>query len=170
MAGKKRTPEELEHLKKTRRKAYNGKVSPGPTRRSATGELILDPKKQKFLEAYYSPESETYANAYRSALAAGFSPSYAKVIMSPSYNNTWVKIENFQKQTSLTPAHIVKSAEKLALRGKKEDTQLKAIEFLAKIHGMLVEKKITANVNIEELLNTKDEDAKEILNKDILDL
>ena len=139
------SPEAKEAFLKKRKKNYNGKVSPGPTKRSATGELILDPKKQKFLENYYSPESDTYANAYRSALNAGFSPSYAKVVMSPAFNNTWVKIENFQKQTSLTPAHIVKSAEKLALRGKKEDTQLKAIEFLAKIHGMLVEKKITAN-------------------------
>jgi len=137
--------------------------SPGPTKRSDTGELILDPKKQAFLAAYYDPTSEYYANAYRSALHAGFSESYARCLTAPAMNNTWIKAENYYKNTKLTPEHIVKSAENLALRGKKEETKLKALDFLAKIHGMMVEKKITATVNIEELLNTKDKNDKDIL-------
>lgn len=116
-------------------------------------ELILDDKKQTFLANYYDPKSETYANAYQSAIAAGYTHHYARTIMSPAVNNTWVKPENYYKNTTLTQDHIVRSAEHLALRATKEETKLQALQFLAKIHGMLVEKKISATVNIEDLLN-----------------
>jgi hypothetical protein len=153
-----------------KKKTVTGKKptkSPGRTKKNERGELVLDPRKKKFLDNYYNPESDTYANAYRSAINAGFKPSYAKIIMSPAYNNNWVRIENYYEKTSMTPEHIISSAERVALRSPKEENQLKALEFLAKLRGMLVEKKITANVNIEELLN--DLDIKED-KSDILDL
>lgn len=112
-----------------------------------------DPKKQDFLKRYYEPSSETYANAYRSALEAGFSDSYAKVITSPSMGNKWVKLENYLNGSNMTPQHIIKSAERIALHGNKDAEQLKALEFLAKLNGMLIDKKVIASVSIEDLLN-----------------
>lgn len=43
-----------------------------------------------FKEAYCNPESETFGNAYRSALAAGFSDEYASTITAPSKEVEWV--------------------------------------------------------------------------------
>jgi len=131
--------------------------------RARNKELILDKKKTDFLAFYYDPNSETYANAYQSALKAGFTHHYAKTIMSPAVGNTWVKIENYYQNTTLTVQHIIQSAENLALRAKKEETRLKALDFLARIHGMMVEKKITATVNIEELLNDTNKKPEDIL-------
>lgn len=44
-------------------------------------EPFLDPQKQLLLEKYCSPKSDTFGNAYKSALAAGYTDSYAKNIM-----------------------------------------------------------------------------------------
>lgn len=41
-----------------------------------------DPRQQLFLAAYLDPKSETFSNAYRSALKAGYEDEYAKVILS----------------------------------------------------------------------------------------
>lgn len=40
----------------------------------------LDTRQAAFLEHYLSPKSETFGNAYKSALAAGYSDEYAQVI------------------------------------------------------------------------------------------
>ena len=119
-----------------------------------------DPKKQDFLHRYYNPSSETYANAYQSALAAGYSENYSKQIV--SVGSRWVKIGNYVDATNLTPEHIIKSAERIALKPDTKDSdKLKSLEFLAKTHGMLVDKKIVAHTNIEDWLNEFDGRAKE---------
>lgn len=129
--------------------------------------VLTDPQKQAFLHNYYSPESDTYANAYQSAVAAGYSKSYAKIITSPGAGNKWINISNYMDSTNMTPQHIIKSFERVALRGNKTADQLKALEFLAKINGMLVEKKITATMNIDNFL----EDAeKTVKDADIIDI
>lgn len=42
--------------------------------------LSLDVRQSAFLEYYLSPKSETFGNAYKSALKAGYSDEYAQVI------------------------------------------------------------------------------------------
>jgi hypothetical protein len=111
-----------------------------------------DPKKQDFLRRYYEPTSETYANAYKSAIDAGYSENYARQIV--SIGSRWIKIGNYVNSTNLTPEHIIKSAEKIALKPDAKDSdKIKSIEFLAKVHGMLIEKKVIAHTNIEDWLN-----------------
>lgn len=112
-----------------------------------------DPKKQRWLEYYYNPASETYSNAYRSGLKAGFSDSYSRMLKSPSMNIKWTAIDNYTDRQSMQPEHIVSSYEKIALQSPKEENQLKALEMLAKIRGMLVDKKIIATTTIEDVLN-----------------
>jgi phage terminase small subunit len=51
---------------------------------------MLNPQQLAFKENYTNPNSETFGNAYRSALNAGFSDEYAKVITSPSAELQWV--------------------------------------------------------------------------------
>lgn len=52
---------------------------------------MLDPRQSLFREYYTNPKSETFSNAYRSALAAGFADDYAKVITAESTGLEWVK-------------------------------------------------------------------------------
>lgn len=42
------------------------------------GKKHLDTRQQNFIVAYYAPESKTYLNVYRSALAAGYKDEYAQ--------------------------------------------------------------------------------------------
>lgn len=42
----------------------------------------LTPRQSAFLKNYLNPKSETFSNAYQSALKAGFSEEYAKTILS----------------------------------------------------------------------------------------
>lgn len=115
-----------------------------------------DPRKQDFLEKYYNPSSETYANAYKSAIAAGYSQNYAKQLTSDSINNKWIKVGNYLNHTNMTPEHIIAQAEKIALTGKSDSDKLKALEFVAKLKGMMIDKKIVGHVNIEAVLDELD--------------
>lgn len=58
----------------------------------------LNPQRLLFKEYYCNPASDTFNLIEESALKAGFSPSYAKVIMSESTANDWVKhiIKNYK--------------------------------------------------------------------------
>ncbi len=49
----------------------------------------LSERKLEFARYYFSPESETCHNYYRSALKAGFSDSYARKI---SYGMNWTEL------------------------------------------------------------------------------
>lgn len=44
----------------------------------------LNPKQAEFLRYFQDPKSETFGNAYRSALKAGYSEAHAKQITTPS--------------------------------------------------------------------------------------
>lgn len=63
---------------------------------------IMNPQRLLFKENYCNPGSETFGNAYQSAIKAGFEDSYAKVIASPGTGNEWVK-------------EIIKTSEMLSL-------------------------------------------------------
>ncbi len=112
-----------------------------------------DPKKQAFLAYYYEPMSPTYANVYRSGLRAGFSEQYCRIMKSPSIGNKWIKLENYVGKSELTPEHIIGGIERVALKGMQEKDKLKALELLAKLKGMLVDRSVTAHVNIEQALS-----------------
>lgn len=46
----------------------------------AGNQYVTDPRQAKFLAAYLDPNSETFSNALRSALKAGYSQEYAENI------------------------------------------------------------------------------------------
>jgi phage terminase small subunit len=58
----------------------------------------LNPQRLSFKEYYCNPASETFNLIEESALKAGFSESYAKVLLSDSTGNDWVKniIKNYK--------------------------------------------------------------------------
>ena len=61
----------------------------------------MNPQRLAFKEYYCNPESETFGNAYKSAIKAGFSDEYAQVITAPSKEVEWVaEIVRDQKMLS----------------------------------------------------------------------
>lgn len=65
-----------------------------------------DPRQALFLAGYLDPKSETFSNAYQSALAAGYEEEYAKVILSKDLD--WLS-------DSVKDAELVQKAEKALL-------------------------------------------------------
>jgi hypothetical protein len=104
---------------------------------TTTKQKKLNPKQRAFIENYLSPESETFANLYRSGLKAGFSPTYSMNIkhLNPSWLSNTIEQQDFQ------PEHIKQGIQKIALFApdskSPDDTRLKAYETLAKITGMM---------------------------------
>lgn len=111
---------------------------------------ILSPKQELFLHYYYSVEEDTFANAYASAIRAGYSESYAKLLTAPAINNLWIREKNAQR---LTEDHITRLIEKIAMKGNRQSDQLRALELLAKFKGMVVDRSENKNLNIETALS-----------------
>ena len=116
--------------------------------KNMNGELT--PQQNTFLEHYWDPASETYGNVYRSALQAGYSDNYARLLRSPSQGNAWIR--TYHAPTQYTEDHIVMAITKIAQGGFQDKDKLQALKLLAQLRGMLVEKKMVATVSIEEAL------------------
>lgn len=107
------------------------------------------PKQHLFMEKWTNPESDTFGNAHKSAISAGYSPYYANQLASPAVNNKW--LQAYKRRLNLTPEHIKQGISKLALKANDsrspDDTRLKAYETLAKIEG-IIDSKSGTTVNI----------------------
>ena len=112
------------------------------------------PQQHEFMEAWLEPSSDTFGNAYKSAIKAKFSPHYATIISSPTVNNKW--ITEYVRRLNLTEEHIRQGISKLALSANNsrspDDTRLKAYETLAKIQGLIDSKGSTTNVIVQPIL------------------
>lgn len=59
------------------------------TNPNGANQYKVDPRQQLFLFKYLNPQSETFANAYQSAISAGYEHGYAKNITDS--NPTWLR-------------------------------------------------------------------------------
>lgn len=66
-------------------------------------QYIPDPRQSLFLQHYLDPKSETFSNAFQSAIKAGYTKEYAEVILSKDLD--WLS-------EGVRYADIVKKAEK----------------------------------------------------------
>lgn len=114
-----------------------------------SNQYISSPKQNKFVDNYIDPKSPTFGNAYQSAIQAGYSKDYAVQILSPAVNTAWIK--DNPRLRSLTEEHINKGIEGIAVEGEKEEVRLRAYELLARLRGLLVERKQIASVVRVEL-------------------
>jgi len=80
----------------------------------------MNPQRIEFKEYYCNPSSDTFNLIEESAIKAGFSPSYAKVLMSDSTDNAWVKniIKNYKLKS--------KAEKNLDILLDSEDEKVKA--------------------------------------------
>lgn len=110
------------------------------------------PQQEKFLILYLDPASPTFGNSYTSAMEAGFSESYARIIAAPSVNRAW--IVEARNLVDLGPQHIAQGLTRIATSNyEKASDKLRAYELLAKLQGLFVEKKVIGHVSIEQALN-----------------
>ena len=110
-------------------------------------------KQQDWLVYYMDPShKETWGNAYQAALKAGYSESYARVIMSPSVALQWVtQAKNIMR---LNPEHLkMELARIIGDRTEKTSDRLQAIKLMGTDQGMFVQKSVTAHIGLEEALN-----------------
>ena len=109
------------------------------------------PQQEEFLVRYMDPQSLTFANSYTSAMEAGYSESYARIIAQPSVNRQW--IQEARNIVSMHPEHIVQGLQEFALDpNKKDEVRLRALELLGKSQGIFVERKQVLHANIDEAL------------------
>lgn len=114
-------------------------------------------KKQRlFIEYWVNPQSETFGNAYKSGLKAGFSNSYSLNLTSLAPR--WLS-ENIEK-LNLYEEHIKQGIYDIALNTNlsnsksPNDTKLKAYEALADIHGLIGKNKgVTNNILVQPILS-----------------
>lgn len=108
--------------------------------------------KQELWATYYMDVTniDTFGNAYASAIKAGYSDNYARQIASPAINNLWIK--EYKRTAILSSEHIVQGVQRIAVSGMKDSDRLRAYELLARLQGLLVDKSITATVNIEDVI------------------
>lgn len=110
------------------------------------------PQQLKFMEAWLTPTSPTFGNAYQSALEAGYNDKYARTIVSDSTDNKW--ISEFMNKTEFTEHHILQGIQEIYSNPEvynnaksPADTRLKALEVLGKSKGMFKDNNRTT-VNI----------------------
>lgn len=104
-----------------------------------TKPVRLDKRKKDFLELWLNPNSDTFANAYRSAIAAGFKDSYARSITGNVRNLEWVQ-QGKELLKNFTPVHVVAGFQKEATQAKDSRDRIQALDRLAKIHGMYIDR------------------------------
>lgn len=127
------------------------------------GHSILDPRQQAFITGYMDPESPTYLNTYRSALAAGYKNEYAENIM--SLMPKWLS-----RQLEYKDRIVVKAKRKLEdfLDNEKLDKklQLDATKFTLKTLGKdegFSERTEQVSQNINFNLEVTDQEFKTII-------
>lgn len=118
---------------------------------STANQWAGTPQQEKFLLLYLDPKSPSFANAYESAMEAGYSDDYARIIAMPSVNNLW--IQQARNLIKMGPEHLSQalSSEALSPLNKASD-RIRALELIGKMQGVFIDKKIVAHVNIEEAL------------------
>lgn len=107
-------------------------------------------KKQRlFVELWLNPSNkDTFANAYESAKQAGFSETYARVITGNANNVEWVQQAKELLVGALQPEHIYQSMQNIALNAKQDRDKLRALELMAKIRGMFIDRSVS-EVNVK---------------------
>lgn len=108
-------------------------------------------QQEEFLERWLSPKSPTFGNPYTSAMEAGYSETYSRIIAADSVGNDWIK--RAHNLVAFKPEHVVQKLQEIATDGDERTAdQLKALELIGKAQGMFVDRKVIGHVNIENAL------------------
>lgn len=99
-------------------------------------------KQQRAVELFFDPNNKkTFGNFYQSALAAGFSKSYANVVVTKQKDLAWVS-DIKQQLTKYDPEHIYRAFQDVAMNSKQDRDRLKALEMMGKAQGMFIDRSV----------------------------
>ena len=98
-------------------------------------QWTLTPRQIEFTKYYFDPKSETYANAYQSAIKAGYKHQSAIKITSKSQDLEWIA-DARSLLTNYTPHHIQQAYQKEYETATTSKDRLHALDSMAKIFGM----------------------------------
>lgn len=102
-------------------------------------QIKLTKRQYRFIDNYLTPTSETFANAYQSAVEAGFSKSYARIITNNSLGLEWVQ-EAKKNLSAYEPEHIYRAFQGIAQSNAQDRDKLKALELMGKAQGMFIDR------------------------------
>lgn len=150
---------------KTKDRRSGLKPSKRPVKDVATGnQWTLTPRQIDFAQRYFTPGSETYANAYQSAIQAGYSPHTAINIVSDSTNNEWIT-DARRMLTIYKPEHIQQAYQREYEQATTVKDRLHALDSMSKVLGMHNSNNTTEiNVNFTNTIPRPN-----TTNKDIID-
>lgn len=127
-------------------------VKPQEGKQLTANQWQATPQQNLFMALWLEPTSDTFGNAYQSAIQAGYSNTYAIQLSSPAVGNKW--IQEYAKGTIMDTEHIRNAIQDVYRNPKvfnnaksPADTRLKALELLAKITH-LIDNKNTTNVTV----------------------
>lgn len=107
----------------------------------------LNKQRRDFLNAWLDMDSPTFANAYQSAKAVGFSEHYARVLTTDAKNIEWVQ-QGKDILRQFTPMHIAQGFQHIAANSPYDRDKIQALDRLAKIHGLYIDRS-EQNVNVK---------------------
>ena len=114
----------------------------------------LSPRQQSYVEAYMSPDSDSFGNAYKSATKAGYTDQTARNMT--HLQPTWLSENIGQMATmAISPEQIMTTLTTI-INDDREPTiiKLKAMEMTMKAYNMLAQHRdsapstVTLNVNL----------------------
>jgi len=127
-----------------------------------SGKKHLDHRQSQFLQAYFSPESGTYLNAYRSALSAGYKEEYAQNLTGQMPK--WLSVQMGYKERLVTKAknRLEEFIDEKTDKRVASDMVKFTLKTLGKDEGF-TEKTETINKNLNINIEIADEEFQEIL-------
>lgn len=102
-------------------------------------QWTVTPKQLKFVENWLQPDSPTFGNAYQSALAAGFSKTYALKITATSTEVEWISVAR-RKLTTFNPEHTIRCIQFIAENAPLMRDRLTALGMIGKSQGLFVDR------------------------------
>lgn len=128
------------------------------------------PQQNLFMQKWLEPTSETFGNAYQSAINSGYKHSYAIQLASPAINNKW--IQEYTKGTVMDAEHTKKALQDVYLNPETynnsrspADTRLKSLELLAKVNQMIDNKSATTVNIVQPILAGKSHNKREVIDQ-----
>lgn len=105
---------------------------------NGANQYVLDPRQELFFSNYFDPKSDTFSNGLQSALKAGFSEEYAKVLMSKM--PTWLS-EKVNEMSMLSKAERnINKVLDLETKNKEGDEEPQLLKIQSDVSKFIAER------------------------------
>ena len=99
-------------------------------------------RQRKFIQLWLNPNSDTFNNAYLSAIEAGFSKATARNITGNARGLQWIQDAKQLYAATMSPEHIYAGIQDIAINTRSDRDKLQAYALLGKYNGLEVSRSI----------------------------